>query len=419
MHSPKSLDPGSLPLHSPSVGTSHLGIRPVHHIYRICLQLLGWVAYSVAALTAAVGQNKLMPSNPDCACKVINVSNGYIRDNSSWILGRIVRDFEYWRDCSVTRTLSQLQDEKWARLKRINLAAERPRHASILISIYEPSRTTPTGIAKADVITWTGLFTILVQLAVAAIPLGLFQDWAILLITGFGTALALTTGLLPQWKTEKWACRKKSMTSYILTRGNGAQHAIVILGNGYGLNLEDLASGQSNTEVATNLFTRLALLSIFVLWVLLLITAAGIKDNTWFLLAVGGIGIVQNVFVAGYHRRPESFGLPLDFVEVIGRAKVMDTLLEVERLYENVGSALLPEFFPGSLNESDKTKWEEIKAAHDLARAEAPARDSGSHAGATENRERAQPGSCVGVANDGEPQWMATRTEHMRARKIE
>ena len=204
--------------------------------------------------------------------------------------------------------------------------------------------------------------------------------------------MALTTGLLPQWETEKWACRNNSRGAYILTRGNGAQHAIVILGNGCGLNLEDLASGQSNREVATNLFTRLALLCLFVLWILLLITAAGIKDNTWFLLAVGGIGIVQNVFVAGRHRRPESFGLPLEFVEVFGCAKVMDTLLEVERSYENVGLALLPEFFPGILTESDERKWDEVKVAHSHERAQElpqdPVRPSETTEKRKQNRER-------------------------------
>jgi hypothetical protein len=34
----------------------------------------------------------------DCACKVINGRTGYIRDNSSWIIGRVGRDFESWMD---------------------------------------------------------------------------------------------------------------------------------------------------------------------------------------------------------------------------------------------------------------------------------------------------------------------------------
>lgn len=352
------------------------GIAPVSFSFGPCSQhrqlsaalnqiltALGWVAYSISALAAAVGHNKLMPNEPDCACKIINVSNGYIRDNSSWIVGRVVRDFTYWCDPRVTQQLSRLQDERWARLKRTNPSAERPRHVSIIVSVYEPSHTLAAGIAKHDIVTWIGVVTMVVQLAFASIPLALYGDWAVILVTAAGSVLALATSMLPQWKIEKWACRKNSTTTYVATRGNGAQHAIVILGNGCGLNLEDLASGQTNTEVAANSFTRAVLLGLFVLWVLLLITATGIKDNTWFLLAVGGIGIVQNVFVAGHHRRPESFGLPLDFVQVIGRAKVMDTLLEVERLYENVGKSLLPEFFPGNITEEDQKRWEAVKVA--------------------------------------------------------
>jgi len=44
--------------------------------------------------------------------------------------------------------------------------------------------------------------------------------------------------------------------------------------------------------VATNTFTRITLLVLATLWILLLITAAGLKENTWFLLTVGGVGIL-------------------------------------------------------------------------------------------------------------------------------
>jgi hypothetical protein len=57
----------------------------------------GWVAYAVTAVVSAIGENKLMPV-PDCTCKVINRRTGYVRDNSSWIIGRIVQDFESWID---------------------------------------------------------------------------------------------------------------------------------------------------------------------------------------------------------------------------------------------------------------------------------------------------------------------------------
>jgi hypothetical protein len=70
------------------------------------------------------------------------------------------------------------------------------------------------------------------------------------------------------------------------------------LGDHQGFNLEDIASGQSNIQVSTNKPTRVALLALSFLWIIFLIIAAVLKANTWF-LAIGSIGILQNILVAG------------------------------------------------------------------------------------------------------------------------
>jgi hypothetical protein len=59
-----------------------------------CLfRALGWVTY---VLTAVVGGKiKFMPPS-DYPCKLLNAEYGRVHDNSSWIIGRIVRDFDYW-----------------------------------------------------------------------------------------------------------------------------------------------------------------------------------------------------------------------------------------------------------------------------------------------------------------------------------
>ena len=102
--------------------------------------------------------------------------------------------------------------------------------------------------------------------------------------------------------------------------------------------------------------TRIALTLLAVFWVLLLITAAAIKRNTWFLLAIGGIGILQNSFVVGSRRSPEAFGVPLIFDNVIGKPKVMDTLFAVEEAYPHVGRSMLDTFFPGKLRQEEERK---------------------------------------------------------------
>lgn len=79
------------------------------------------------------------------------------------------------------------------------------------------------------------------------------------------------------------------------------------------------------------------------------------------------MGILQNVFVAGWSRRPEAFGVPLDFVGVYGQTRVMNTLLEVEDRYPTLGRSMRDQFFPGRLKEDELRRWEELeKRAEDI-----------------------------------------------------
>jgi hypothetical protein len=55
----------------------------------------GWVAYSFNSLLLVIGAQKLMPES-DFLCSIINGRNGYVRQNRSWNLGRILRDFDYF-----------------------------------------------------------------------------------------------------------------------------------------------------------------------------------------------------------------------------------------------------------------------------------------------------------------------------------
>lgn len=345
----------------------------------------GWVAYAVTAVVSAVGENKLMPS-PDCACKVINGSTGYVRDNSSWIIGRIVRDFESWmddgkRDGRIRTHLSGMLDRRWEKDKRVPDKKEpgsgtnvpKPPQAGLCVSIYKAGHARP-GYPGYDLVYFIGFATAVVQLGIAAVPCGIFGDWSIFLVSASGILLSFATGSLSQWSKEKWACRRNSKKTVILTRGNGSQHAIVIIGDSKGFDLEDLAAGPTNVDVSASYTTRIAVTLLALFWILLLITAAGIKQNTWFLFAIGGIGILQNIFVAGWRRFPEAFGMPLIFDRVIGEPKVMDTLFAVETVYPRVGRSMRETFFPGKLRSKEEKKWaefEELANTLDDSRADA------------------------------------------------
>jgi hypothetical protein len=332
----------------------------------------GWVAYATAAVVSAVGDNKLMPL-PDCTCKVINGKSGYVRDNGSWIIGRIVRDYEYWQHGDVRDRLESMLARRWvlnkeaAEKERAGSATDvsKPMRAGLCVSIYKAGHAT-AGRPSYDRVYFSGFATAFLQLGIAAITCGLYGDWSILLITASGILLAFATGSLPQWEREKWACRRNTKKSVLLTRGNGAQHVIAILGEGRGLDLEDLAASPANMDVSASYPTRIAVIALAMLWIALLITAAGITQNTWFLLAVGGIGILQNVYVAGVMRRPEAFGVPITFDDVIGEVNVMETLFALEGRYPRLGKSLLETFFPGGkLRSAERERWAALDARAD------------------------------------------------------
>jgi hypothetical protein len=317
----------------------------------------GWVSYAVSALLSAVGDNRLMPASPDYPCLVINGKSGYARDNRSWILSRVLRDFDFWKEKQVRAEEGRLLGVLKAKLAAKGKTDVEPR-VPLSVSIYNVSAKRPAGQSTPDFIYGFSFFVIALQFGIAAIPCGLYDDWAILMVTGAGTALAWATAALPQWREEKvGACRKDSSKTFVITSGNGTKDVIVIRGAGVGLDLEDLAAANARTAV----LTRVALCVLAVLWIALLITVAGLKSNTWFLLGVGGVGTLQNILVAALPRRPGAYGLHLEYEQTICREKVMLTLQGLEEVQPFLGRSLLDTFFPGEMREDEIKWWAEAK----------------------------------------------------------
>ncbi|KAI4122853.1 MAG: hypothetical protein LQ338_005587 [Usnochroma carphineum] len=304
-----------------------------------------------------------MPTASEGPCLVITAKNGYLRYNASWVIGRILRDYESWMDPAVQARLQQMLQQRRQYIRRNTrkgTSVPRPGQTGLCISIYEPSKHKTAGEPSRDLIYWSGLAVAIAQVGVAAIPFATTGDWSILAITICGTMFAFITGSLLQWRAEKWACRRNSPNAYILTRGNGAQHAILILGNEHGLNLEDLAVGGQMMYRSSDILTRLCLTLVSILWIGLLVTAAGVTQSTWYLLAIGGIVIFQNVLVAGWRRNPGALGVHLEFRGVVGEMTTMDALLALEAKYTRAGRSLLPIFFPGELLLEETVKWEAL-----------------------------------------------------------
>ncbi|KIY53631.1 hypothetical protein FISHEDRAFT_63306 [Fistulina hepatica ATCC 64428] len=290
----------------------------------------GWVAYAFSALMAAFGDGRLMPPT-DCPSIVVNAHTGFARNNDSWVLGRILRDLEH-----------------------IHKSKHKSKDLTIQVYNALPHGCHPR--LRDDGVRLSGLAVIIVQLGIAAIPWALQGDWIMFLETGAGTILALVSGALPQWKREKWACRelKGKKKSIALLKGNGGHLVIVVVDDeGVGLNLEDLAAAR----VECDRWTREILCLLCLLWLVLLINVAGLQVDAWYLMAIGMLGMIQNVVAAGARRSPEQFRIPLELQEEISCSGVMKTLQALERRYSDAGYSLLKQFFPGDLRDDEKEWW--------------------------------------------------------------
>lgn len=336
----------------------------------------GWVSYAFNSLMSAFGDGVLMPS-PDFPAYIITVSSGGKKANESWVLSRLIRDLEK-------------EEEKHLESWMVDGTKHSEGDSGLLITVFEAESGAAT--AKWDALSWSYLATLLLQLGVAAIPIGLNNNWTIMLITAAGSVLAIATGSLPEWRREKFGCRRNSKDTYALTRGNGHKHVFVVQDPWdpvsdpdheirTNLYLEDLAG---SVQAADHL-TRTISVIFTVLWIIFLITvgSASSSSDTWYLLGVGSLGMAQNVLVAGYSRNPSAHGIPMHIVRAdpalniedgrkLGRKKkgmdkrpkVMNVLYEAEDMYPGLGLSLKDLFFPvGQLTKEEIAKWDEYASS--------------------------------------------------------
>ncbi|KAI1479021.1 hypothetical protein F4774DRAFT_141496 [Daldinia eschscholtzii] len=244
----------------------------------------GWAAYGFSNLLSAIGDMRLMPTS-DCPSLLVTCSNGFVRENQSWILGRLLRDHE------IKYAVDPRPEDEGGRAE------------SIRIDIFN---LLPVTRPTYDFVWWLGWIVLLVQVGIAIIPWVLYDDWGIFLITLSGNLFVAATCALPQWTQEKWAGRLLGRDKVTcLTRGNGHFHIMVFIGARGSWDLESLAT---RTPVPRP-ETRWISLLLAILWTCLLISISGLEEHTWFLVGIGGIGMLQNIFAAGTPREPETSNL--------------------------------------------------------------------------------------------------------------
>ncbi|PCH39065.1 hypothetical protein WOLCODRAFT_141087 [Wolfiporia cocos MD-104 SS10] len=288
----------------------------------------GWVAYAFSTISTVFGDGTLMPL-PDCSATLISIRSGYARPIKSWVLGRIVRDYEPPRD----------------------------KDKSLTITFYRALPEKPVGVPDRDAIYFLGVAVIIMQIGIACIPGVLDENWVPLIITFTGTILAQASGAIRQWSEEKWNGGKLSREETVcITQGNGSRSVQVITTQSGGHNLEHIAAGPL-PDVKSRA-TTVATIMLAALWVVHLITVESLSSDAWYSVAIGALGMLQNIIAAGAKRSPSAFGFHWEMVEIVSKPKVFKTLQEAEKIKPGVGLALLPVFFPGELR-NDEMRWKE------------------------------------------------------------
>lgn len=209
----------------------------------------------------ALKDGRLMPE-PDYQVTVIGAKSGHIRSNHSWVIGRLLRDFEH----SIGK--------KYPKLNKLA-----PGYEALRVSVFQVNKGGKAGVPKRDLVWYSGFAVGLIQVSIASIPLALHSNWAPLLITFGGTILALLHGGISQWRHEKWASTTTGGWTASFTQGNGSRNVMVIIGNNHGLDLEILAGKSLRAECSV--FTRVSLFCLSILWLVLLVSVAGLNTDTW------------------------------------------------------------------------------------------------------------------------------------------
>ncbi|KAF7588228.1 hypothetical protein BBP40_005979 [Aspergillus hancockii] len=327
----------------------------------------GWVAYAASALLSSVGDGRLMPDVDVDNTVVVGCASGHFRTTKSWVLGRLLRDFEDAIDKEMKGERPHIPPGATLEPKEGPSAREREQGRAweaLRVTVFEVENEPSPGhgIPTLDWVWFSGWAVILTQLGIAVVAWAVDGSWDTFLITAAGNILALVEGSLPQWRKEKWACPKTGGGTVAITQGNGSRNAIVILGNrGVGLDLEILARGTRTAP--TSWLTRIATACLAILWILLLISVAGMQQNKWYLFGIGLLGNIQNIIAAGAVRTPSAFGIHIKNVDTIRAARVAEVLKQVETRYPLVGTSLVDVFFPGSLRVKETSDIEFWRAA--------------------------------------------------------
>ncbi|KAI0773074.1 hypothetical protein BD413DRAFT_611989 [Trametes elegans] len=295
---------------------------------------IGWPEF----LLSIVASRRLTLAS-ELPCTVINAKSGYARTNRSVALEHLLRSH----------------------------AAARPAKGGLTITFLYTS-TTP-GTPTPDAVSYSAAATTIGQLLVASVlpTLGVGSSH-VFAITASGAVLSTAAALLLRSHQKHELRHARPVPPgrrdvVCITCGNGSAEAVVVVAEGGGVRVEDLAASRAGGLGAVAAFGAGVLLA---LWLVLLLALTTLdRADAWGVLALCGIGTAHTTYAARKWRSGAAIGFKFseEATKVVRDDKVMEALKKAEEAETGVGSALLPVFFPGRLRPEENLWWAERKRA--------------------------------------------------------
>ncbi|KAH9895634.1 hypothetical protein C8Q73DRAFT_688817 [Cubamyces lactineus] len=292
---------------------------------------IGWPEFLLTILARARHDLQVEPP-----CTVINAKSGYARTNRSPVLEHLLR--------------SHTNDSTRGGLS-----------VTFLTTSQRPGTPSFDGLSYAAIAVAAG------QLSLAAILPVIGQSSAnVFNITLAGTLLSnAASHLLRRHQLKQILSAReipeKRRDITCITSGNGSAEAVVIISEGGGVRIEDLAAGRANN---LGLGSTLAAATLILLWTIFLLALTTLEPvDAWWMLVQCGMGTAYTVFAARQWRGPAALGFKFAEKRVVRADKVMATLMKAEEIEPGVGSTLLPIYFPGPLRPDEELWWAERKQA--------------------------------------------------------
>jgi hypothetical protein len=103
---------------------------------------------------------------------VMEGESGHTRSNTSWVIGRLWRDYPVWRDRRVDGLLADLQRDKGRR---------EWEQAGLIVGVYKAKKLKEARPVSVKGTGWVlGLFVTLLQFVLAVVPVSTQGEWGTL-----------------------------------------------------------------------------------------------------------------------------------------------------------------------------------------------------------------------------------------------